>query len=38
MTLYKGNQLTEVAYLYGVVFLVKKKNIGCFCNTEWLWI
>ena len=32
--LYRANQLTEVAYLFGLVFFVKMANLGCFCNTH----
>ena len=32
--LYRANQLTEVAYLFGSVFFVKMANLGCFCNTH----
>ena len=30
VNLYKTNWLTEVAYLFGLVFFVKKANLGCF--------
>ena len=35
INLYQANWLTEVAYLFGLLFFVKKKeNLGCFCNSQ----
>ena len=37
VNLYKANWLTEAAFLFGLVFFVKKANSGSFCNTDGLW-
>ena len=34
VNLYKVSWLTEVSYLFGLVFFAKKANLGCFCNTQ----
>ena len=34
VNLYKASWLTEVSYLFRLVFFVKKANLGCFCHTQ----